>query len=99
MILLNCRFEVVTQISMRKLFGREVNSHGQGAESGVGGLPGAQALAGFSDYPLPDGNHESGAFCDFNEFGRGNHALLRMMPAHQGFEPHRLPALEIQDGW
>jgi hypothetical protein len=75
-----CRDHGLNQVAATKLYRRQVHGH---LDSG---RPFCGLRAGFPQYPFAERHDQTDVFGDGNEFGRRDHAVLRMMPAQERFE-------------
>ena len=67
------------QVCLTKLAGREVDRNAQTGKAKVQPLPGLQT--GRAQHPFADRQYEPGVFGNRNEFGWGDGAKLRIVPA------------------
>src|SRR5215211_729760 len=94
--LLQNPLDVLHEVGMSQLSGREVDAHRQGRVSPF--APPDHLRAGFLQHREPDGDDHTGLFGDPNELCGRQQTPLRVSPTHQRLDPEHRAALHRDDG-
>jgi len=89
---------VVVEALVLEVAGGDVHAHAEAACEVVVSLPFGCLRARLLEHPASEGDDETRLLGDGDELLRLQQPELRVVPAHEGFHPDRLAALEVDDG-
>ena len=90
---------MVEQLPAQRQFrARDIDADGTRCTRRVLRAPRRQRLTGLPLHPLAQSDDQAGLLGDRDEFGRGDRAENRVIPAHQGFGRNHLSRGQFDDG-
>ncbi|MCY1409390.1 hypothetical protein D9M71_247390 [compost metagenome] len=75
--------DLLHQVMLGELPGRQVDAHGQGRGAGMFAVPASHVAAGFVQYPEAEGQDQAGVLGHLDEVAGVDQFAGRLLPAHQ----------------